>query len=246
MAFEIIGHRGSSFDAPENTIAAAKLAWEEKADGIEIDIRMTADERIVVIHDETTIRTSNKKIYISKSTIDQVKKIDVGSYKGTRWENEKIPTLEEMLEVTPVGKKLIVEFKCLPNAIEKLSSVIKSSNRMEDVALACFDLQNLKAIRKSMPDVAIFWVQDVAELDSYLRDWIIEKSTLEKFNGFMLNESAIDEDLIQLVKGANMKLYAWTVNSPTYARRFSGWGINGVITDRPGWLKERLKQTIAM
>jgi glycerophosphoryl diester phosphodiesterase len=242
----LIGHRGSSYDAPENTIAAAKLAWEEKADGIEIDVRMTADEQIVVIHDETTIRTSAQRFSVSKTTLEQLKKIDFGLTKNPKWAGEKIATLQEVLDATPAGKKLIIEYKCAPNAIEKLKETLKVSGRASDVAIACFDLQILKLIRKTFPDTKVYWLHDVSEIDSYLRDWIIEKSLKEGFNGFLLADSGIDEDLIELTKKAKLELFAWTVNSPILCRKFSKWGVDGVITDRPGWLKNQLKLLISL
>jgi glycerophosphoryl diester phosphodiesterase len=246
MAIELIGHRGSSYEAPENTISAANLAWAEKADGIEIDVRMTSDGYIVVIHDETTIRTSRKKIAVSKSTLEQLKKIDFGIYKGRRWSGERIVTLEEMLSVTPPNKKLIIEFKCHYSFVSKLREVLESTGRMDDVCLSSFDINTLKVARNEMSNLNLNWLHDLDALDNYLIDWVITKSKQEKFNGLMFSDVAIDENLIAQIKAADLKIYAWTVNSVNVARRLSSWGIDGIITDRPGWMRDQLKISISM
>lgn len=246
MAIELIGHRGSSYEAPENTISAANLAWAEKADGIEIDIRMTGDGYIVLIHDETTIRTSRKKISVSKSTLEELKKIDFGIYRGRRWAGEKIVTLEEMLAVTPPNKKLIIEFKCHYSFVAKLREVLEHTGRMQDVCISSFDINTLKIAREEMPDVNLYWLHDLGELDNYLIDWVITKSQKENFNGLMFSDIAIDENLIKQTKINNLKVYAWTVNSANIARRLASWGVDGVITDRPGWMRDQLKISITM
>src|SRR5665647_3725193 len=96
-----IAHRGESFAAPENTLAAIKLAWTNNADGVEIDVRLSKDKKIVVIHDMNTKRTSGLSRRVKSHSIDSLKKLDVGSWKGKKWLNERIPTLKEILENVP-------------------------------------------------------------------------------------------------------------------------------------------------
>src|SRR5688572_19130995 len=94
---EFIGHRGASFDAPENTVAAIKLAWEQKADGAEFDVYLTKDGKVAVIHDATTKRTAGADLKVAGSTLTELRALDVGRWKGEKFTGEKIPTLDEML-----------------------------------------------------------------------------------------------------------------------------------------------------
>lgn len=118
---EIIAHRGASFDAPENTLAAIELAWHQQADAVEIDVRLTADAEIVVIHDETTARHGGRDTPVCEESLTELRQIDVGRWKGSQWAGERIPTLAEVLETVPDGKRLFVEIKCRAEIVAALS-----------------------------------------------------------------------------------------------------------------------------
>ena len=94
----IIAHRGESYDAPENTLAAINLAWQRNADAVEIDIQLSADNQIVVIHDLNTKRIGNRNKKVKKQTLAELKELEAGKHKGEKWKDEKIPTLSEVLE----------------------------------------------------------------------------------------------------------------------------------------------------
>ncbi|MFV2065815.1 MAG: glycerophosphodiester phosphodiesterase family protein, partial [Pirellulales bacterium] len=97
----IVGHRGASHDAPENTLAAFQLAWQRGADGVEGDFYLTSDGHIVCIHDADTERVAGEKLIVAESTLADLRQLDVGAWKGERWRGEKIPTLEEVLATVP-------------------------------------------------------------------------------------------------------------------------------------------------
>src|SRR5436190_9554723 len=94
---ELVAHRGASADAPENTVAAIKLAWEQKADASEFDVYLTKDGKIVVIHDATTKRTAGEDKKVADTSLEDLRKLEVGKWKNPKFAGEKIPTLEEML-----------------------------------------------------------------------------------------------------------------------------------------------------
>lgn len=122
---EIVAHRGASFDAPENTLSAFRLAWKLNADVIEGDFYLTKDEQIVCIHDKTTKRVAPKQtsLTIARSTLAELRALDVGSWKHPRFANERIPLLEEVLATVPEGKRIFVEIKCGPEIIPHLKTV---------------------------------------------------------------------------------------------------------------------------
>src|SRR5450631_4721748 len=111
FAIGIVAHRGASADAPENTLAAFRLAWEQGADGIEGDFRLTAEGRIVCIHDEDTVRVAGSRHVVADASYNDLRALDVGSWKGKQWRSERIPLLEEVLADVPDGKQAFLELK---------------------------------------------------------------------------------------------------------------------------------------
>ena len=105
FAVEIIAHRGASYDAPENTLASMRLGWEQKADSNELDVYLSKDGQIVLLHDATTKRTAGKDKPVIEQTVEELRTLDAGSWKGTQWAGEKIPTLAETLQILPEGKR---------------------------------------------------------------------------------------------------------------------------------------------
>src|SRR5690349_6499814 len=122
-AVDIVAHRGASFDAPENTVASAKLGWEQKADAVEIDIYLSKDGRIVVLHDADTKRTAGSVGKVVESTAEHLRTLDAGSWKGADWKGEKIPFLEEIIATVPEGGRLFIEIKCGPEILPELERV---------------------------------------------------------------------------------------------------------------------------
>ena len=114
---QIIAHRGASGDAPENTLAAFRLAWEQEADGIEMDLHLSRDGKIVVFHDKTLRRTAGVRGRVCDKTWDELRCLDVGLWKDPRWRGERIPLLEEALEVVPLGKSVWLELKGGPEIL---------------------------------------------------------------------------------------------------------------------------------
>lgn len=245
MKLEIIGHRGASADAPENTIPAIKLAFEQGADGVEIDIKMTSDKKIVVFHDENTSRVSCQNKKISTNTLESLRSIDIGKFKSNIWKQTYISTLEEMLAIIPAGKKVIIEFKCESDAIYELKNILSNFDT-KNIVIASFNFKMLSLSKKEIPNVETYWIHDISGFDSYLTDWVIEKAKIENINGLMMNVDSLNEDVVKLTHDEDLKIYSWTVNSPSLAKQFSSWGLNGVITDKPGCIANQFKKTIVM
>src|SRR5687767_15370020 len=106
---EIIAHRGASYDAPENTMAAFRLGWEQQADANELDIYLTKDGKIILLHDKAIKRTTGVEGRPEELTLEELRKLDAGSWKGPKWAGEKLPLLDEVLATIPAGKRVFIE-----------------------------------------------------------------------------------------------------------------------------------------
>src|SRR6188508_1008743 len=126
-AVEIIAHRGGAHEAPENTLAAFKLGFEQKADAGELDVYLTKDGKAVVIHDKNTKRTAGADKPVVEQTLEELRALDAGSFKGAQWKGEKIPTLAEALETIPDDRRMFIEIKCGAEILPELERVLRES-----------------------------------------------------------------------------------------------------------------------
>ena len=245
----IIAHRGESHDAPENTLASLNLAWERDDDAAEIDVHLTKDGRIVVIHDDNTWRTAHRFGRVSNQTLERLRQLDVGRFKGKRWARERIPTLAEVLDTVPVGKKLFVEIKVDAGIRAELNVVLKNSSCSPDqVVLIGKDLHVMELIKKILPAYQCCWVcviKDEKKMDTQgePEEDLIALARQAGLDGLDIEAGKeVDRGFIARVKSAGMKLYVWTVDDPKEARRLLALGVDGIATNRGHWLKTRLRK----
>lgn len=243
-----IAHRGESFDAPENTLSSVNLAWERGAEAVEIDVHLSKDNEIVVIHDANTQRTGGFNKKVNHQTLEELKLLDFGSWKDIKFKNERIPTLTEVIHTIPEHCKLIVEIKSGKNLLPFLKNEIEefkvSPNQLEIIS---FDYTTVKLAKDLIPQYNVLFL---AELDySWLSrfvspsvDNLIKKAKNVNLDG--LNVWAgkkANENFIKSVKNAGLKIYVWTVNDPGHAKRLLSWGVDGITTDRAQWIKDQIK-----
>jgi glycerophosphoryl diester phosphodiesterase len=249
MDVEIIAHRGSSFLAPENTLAAAELAWQEGADAVEGDFQLTKDGHLVCIHDETLNRTAGIDRLVADCTLDELRTYDVGRWKGEQFTGQRIPTLEEMLAAVPPGKCFFVELKSHSSqviaALQK--SLAGSAFDPQRIVLICLDFAAIVMVKEAIAQCPGYWVVE-AEHDSLVdagHRWpsgLLEAASSAKLDGLDLQAIwPIDSTVIRDLKNAGLKLAVWTVDDPSMARRWIDLGVDSITTNRPGWLRNQLQ-----
>jgi glycerophosphoryl diester phosphodiesterase len=245
-AVEIVAHRGASHDAPENTLAALRLGWEQHADADELDIYLTKDGQVVVIHDASTKRTTGVDRKVSESTLEELRALDAGSWKAEKWAGEKIPTLAEALATIPGGKSMFIEIKCGPEVLPALERVMTDSGKKrEQLVIIGFNYDTMKKARERFPQAPIYWIvgykEDKAGKFPEI-DPLIAKAKEARLDGLDLHyKFPIDSAFVGKVKAAGLKLCTWTVDDPVMAKKLVEAGVDGITTDRPGWLREQLK-----
>lgn len=242
---EIVAHRGASRDAPENTIPAFMLAWEQGADAIEGDFFLTADGEIVCIHDRRTGRVAGKDLVVKDSSLEELRQLDVGAWKGEEWNGTVIPTLTEIFEIVPDGKKIFVEIKDDAEILPVLYEDIDRSGLREDqVVIICFNSGIIKEFKSTRPEHKAFWLSGFSEDESGNIVPKIESvlETLEYIgaDGFSSNFRHIDQDYIDRIIDAGYEYHVWTVNETEVAFLFSEYGAKSVTTDKPGEIRDFL------
>lgn len=245
FAQKIVAHRGASFDAPENTQAAFKLAWKMDADAIEGDFYLTADQKIVCIHDKTTKRTAAVERDIASSTYEELCSIDVGSWKSPEFAEERIATLEQVLEIVPHDKIFLIEIKCGPEIVPVLTKVLNQKILpFSQIRIICFDAEVVAACKKSLPEIKAFWLTSFRQ-DKSTKEWSPSTEeilqTLKRIECDGLDAKAerevVTAGFIERVKQAGYEFHIWTVNDPEDADHFSKLGVDSITTDRPDLLK---------
>jgi glycerophosphoryl diester phosphodiesterase len=246
-AVEIIAHRGSSFLAPENTQAAFDLAWKENADAVEGDFRLTKDGHIVCIHDASLKRTAQADRRVDACTLAELQSLDFGSWKGAEFAGQRISTLEQLLSGVPAGKRFFVEVKCGLEIVDPLRRAVERSGLApEQIVPICLQLPVIAAIKNAIPSCPAYWVVEFkrAETGEWLpktRD-IVGTAERAKLDGLdLMGTGPIDAPLVKRIKKAGLKLCVWTVDDPVLARRLIDLGVEGITTNRPGWLREQIR-----
>ena len=241
---EIIAHRGSSYTAPENTMASVRLGWEENAD-VEVDVHLSKDNRIVVIHDSTTKRTSGIDLKVSETTSQRLHQLDVGSFKSEKFAGEQIPFLEDVIETIPPGRKLYVEIKSGAETLPYLEGIILDSGRAEQIVIIGFDFDTVATSKRMMPDIPTYWLKGTKK-NKQTEKWIphdpkvVQQVKQAGLDGVDFHYAGINKTFADAVKAAGLKFYVWTVDNVQEAARLKKLGVDGITTNRPAWLRERL------
>lgn len=241
----IVAHRGASEDAPENTMAAFRRAWELGVEGVELDVHVTKDGHVVVMHDATTKRIGGRDRKIAEQTLAELRELDVGGWKSPAFRGEKIPTLADVLASVPAGRTLFVEIKSGPETIPAIAAAIKEHDprpRGGKLALQGFDAKTLAQLAAAVPGAPAYWTVDppVDDRDKenpvplpYPRG-VVAEARQHGFPGLALFHGSVTEDLLADAKAAGLEIDVWTINEP---RDLSTWiareGIRWVETDRP-------------
>lgn len=247
----IVAHRGASHDAPENTLAAFQLAWRQKADAIEGDFYLTKDKRIVCIHDKTTKRTApnHPARIVAETRLQELRQLDVGSWKGAKFADERIPTLTEVLATVPDGKLIFIEIKCGSEIIPHLKQELENSSlSAKQIVIISFDQSVISAARTSMPHIKANWLTSYRRgpteeswnpsLDSVLQTL---KDTGATGLGTHGNQQVIDQAFARALRAAKFELHVWTVNDAQQARYFAELGASSITTDNPHEIRTALQ-----
>ena len=237
----IVAHRGASRDAPQNTIPAFQLAWEQGADAIEGDFHLSKDGEIVCFHDADTERVAGTQLVVRQSTLAELKQLDVGATHGVAFNGTRIPTIAEVFATIPEGKKIFIEVKCGAEIIPTLLNEIDQSGlTQEQIVVISFNKQVIQQLKIKAPQYKASWLcsfkkQETGEITPSLATVL---KTLKQIQADGLSSNtAVPASVIEAVSQQGYEWHVWTINDLKTARRMQALGVLSITTDVPGTMR---------
>jgi glycerophosphoryl diester phosphodiesterase len=237
-----VAHRGAAGYAPENTIAGFDLAVDMKADYIEIDVQRSKDGELVVIHDTTVDRTTDGTGKVGDLTLQQLQRLDAGSWKGDSFAGESIPTFEEILERYHGKVGILIELKApelYPGIEEQVAEALKERNldqpQNEKIIIQSFNFQSMKKMDQLLPKVPIGVL--TSNRTHTTPEALKEFSTYAEW--FNPSYGIVTEEVVDKVHGLDMQIGSWTVRSQEAADFVFDMNVDAIITDYPDYVDLR-------
>lgn len=233
---QIIAHRGNSWLAPQNTIAAFDAARRSGADAIELDIQPLADGNAAVIHDDTVDATTDGSGAVTSFTTAELKKLDAGSWFAPAFTGEKVPLLADVLAFLHEHQEptILLEVKGVweEEALKRALSSIEEAGLTDRFIVQSFEAETVALARQIVPKMRREWL-----LDSWREDAVDVAYRLDAKgvnpNGQILLEHP---DFVDEMHGAGLSVSVWTLNEPQHWAAARTVGVDGIITDRPAML----------
>jgi len=242
-----IAHRGASGTFPENTLSAFRAAIDAGADMCELDVQLTRDGAVVVIHDETIDRTTDGKGEVAEMTLEEIKRLDAGakfktrnltpnpfpSGKGDQMEAERVPTLDEVFSVTSGKCGLNIELKA--GGVEhQVAQIMQARNAFNDSIVSSFDWEYLKKIQQLHFNIRIALLAEEKPVD------LMMNAVAMRAHAINPRWDMVTADLCKAAHERGLKVYTWTVDADARMRALAECGVDGIMTNYP----ERLRTVI--
>ncbi|MZR31841.1 glycerophosphoryl diester phosphodiesterase [Sneathiella litorea] len=239
---KIIGHRGASGHAPENTLAALRKAAEITTSFVEIDVTITRDSVAVIQHDSDVRRCTNGTGPILLKSLEDVRALDAGSWFAPEFEGERIPTLKEAVGlVQELGLGLNLEIK--PTAGWQIPTTKQVAKELLDcwpdalpLLISSFAVECLIEVRRYLPDVPLGYLTSAIPPDWERRMAEYDCASLH------CERHYVTKDHVDAIKSAGYRVLVYTVNDPEEAKKLLDWGVDAVITDFPDRIFSKLGQ----
>jgi glycerophosphoryl diester phosphodiesterase len=232
---QITAHRGASADAPENTMAAVIAAIDQGADWVEIDVQETADGRVVVFHDSDFKRVADKELKIWDATLDDLQDLDIGSWFAAEFRDERVPTLEQVLNTCQGKAGVNIELKFYGHderLEERVIEIVERYNMESEVVVMSLKLESVQRMRKLRPSwqVGLLTAAAIGSLRRVDADFLA------------VSAGTATRDFIHATHRSGKKVHVWTINDPIAMSTMFGRAADNLITDKPAVARQVLEE----
>ena len=231
----VIAHRGASIDAPENTLAAIEEAIRQGADYVEIDVQETAEGHILVIHDRDLMKVGGSPLRVWDAPFEALRAVDVGSWHDPRYADERVPTLDEVLELSRGRVRLNIELKYYGQEQrfeELVVAAVEAADMADQVVFMSLKLGGVRRLKALRPDWKVGLLSTVA---------IGDLAALE-VDFFAVNGRFATRNFVRRAQDREHLVLVWTINDPLQMAAMMGRNVNGIITDKPALAVEVREQ----
>ncbi|MEC9490988.1 MAG: glycerophosphodiester phosphodiesterase [Halanaerobiales bacterium] len=241
MVTKIIGHRGGTAGYPENTLINFRRAVSCGADGVELDVQMTKDGKVVVIHDELIDRTMNGRGLVKNYNLKELKKLNAGEYLDPKFNEEKIPTLNEVLEIAkylPIINIELKNFVPYPGLEKKVLDILENHKIREKAIISSFNHHSLLKIKELDQEIktgALFTAKMVEPVEYVLK---------HGFDALNIQFLTVDGELVKKAHANGIEVNVYTVNYYEPALELFQMGVDNIITDDIEMVKEARKSVV--
>ena len=238
----VLGHRGASAEAPENTMAAFRLALDQGADGFELDVRRCGSGELVVAHDEDALRIAGSPLRVAHDSLARLRGLDVGVWRGERFRGERIPRLEEVLEAFPsavVNVEMKSEGRPDLALAREVARVVRAARAGPRVVVSSFACALLAAFRRLAPEIPSGFLVAPG------RAWRLRAALctrLLRTPAIHPARALVTADRARAWQASGLRFLVWTVDDPAEVERLARLGAAAVISNRPGLAREAVRR----
>lgn len=235
----IMAHRGSSAAAPENTLASVKQAIVDRADFVEIDVQETADGQVVVFHDSDFKKLAGVDLKIWDATLRDLRQIDIGSSFSSKFSDQRVPTLAQVLKTCKGKIRVNIELKYHGHnqqLEQRVVDIVEAHGMAANIVAMSLQLDAVRKVKALRPDWKVGLLMSVSA------------GAIRRVDAdfFAVNAAFVDSHFIQRAHDADKEVYVWTVNDAPSMSLMISHGVDGIITDKPALAREVLEQRARM
>ena len=235
----IMAHRGASAAAPENTMAAVQQAIESGAQWVEIDVQETADGRIAVVHDSDLKKIGGSALTVADSTLEALQQVDIGSWFAPEFADQRVPSLEEVLQLCKDRIKVNIELKYYGRQVkleERVAEIVERAGMTDQVMFMSLSYDGIQVLHRLRPEWTVGLLSSVAVGNLARLD----------VDFLALNGRAASRRLIRQAHQEGKEIFVWTVNDAIAMASMLGRGADGLITDEPALAVDVLREFQAL
>lgn len=247
----VVAHRGGAALAPENTLGAFANALKIGVDMVECDVHLSKDGELVVMHDPDLTRTTDGNGFIYQMDLADIQKLDAAAkFKGGPWPAERVPTLDEVLDLVKGKTKIQIEIKVekflgrYAGIEQKVIDAVNARGMVDDVVIISFDFPTIAEVKKLDPHFKTGALMNATTLSLNAKrphdEFVAEVLQQTGADYIMPSAAGVSDLLVNAVHAAGLKIGVWTVDGPGEMRRMAEWGVDAITTNAPDVLKQVL------